>query len=580
MRVTSHLQAFWLDRATVALPAQQIPNGCNLALQANFSLSIALTFAPNGLTTAHKHRYPQLANYAIFQLPTSVSLNTLKQALKTQLMVTATDAAGTVKYQTGVQVAGVLDDLYYYSGPLGATFHPNGTISINVWAPTAQSLKLQLFHNAADSTPALVLPMAETNGVWSAQIDASWTNQYYLLAITVYVPSLEQIVENLVTDPYSVDLALNGVKTRLTNLDSNSTKPQGWHQSKPPQLASVNDLTIYELHVRDFSATDASVPAPYRGTYLAFTDPATKGMRHLQQLAESGLKALHLLPTFHIASINEDKSTWQTPGDLSQFPPDSPHQQSAIAAIQNADAYNWGYDPVHYMAPEGSYAFQPDHRVKEYREMVQAIHRTGLRVFQDVVFNHTAAHGQAAQSVLDKLVPTYYHRLNADGVVENFSCCSDTACEHRMMEKLIIDTLVMNARQYKIDGFRFDLMGFHFVYNLKNIQNALAQLTLEKDGVDGSNIYLYGEGWTTGSTANNALGPNASQVNHVWRWHWHLQRSHPRCHSRRRPVLRSTHPRLRNRFIHRSKPVSFRKPARHITPNLRLGSRRSGRQSA
>ncbi len=512
MRVTSSLQAFWIDRATIAVPNHQIQSGWTLSLQIGSLSSIVLTKLNTGLTSAQTQRYPQLAQYSVYQIPTSVSVATLKQALKSQLAVKATDAGGTLQYVTGLQIAGILDDLFYYSGPLGATFQ-RGKISINVWAPTAQSVKLQLFHTATDKTPASISPMTENNGVWNIQIDPSWTNKYYLLAVTVYVPSLQQIVENVVTDPYSADLALNGLKTRLTNLSSESAKPQGWDQSESPQLESKNDLTIYELHLRDFSATDSSVPPQYRGTYLAFTDPATNGMRHLHQLAASGLKALHLLPTFHIASINEDKSTWQSHADLSAYPPDSVTQQAAVAAIQNFDPYNWGYDPVHYMAPEGSYAFHPDNRVKEYREMVQSIHRAGLRVFQDVVFNHTAASGQATDSVLDKLVPTYYHRLDADGKVENLTCCSDTASEHRMMEKLMIDTLVMNARYYKIDGFRFDLMGYHFADNLRHIQHALAQLTLEKDGVDGAKIYLYGEGWAAASTANNPLRPNATQAN-------------------------------------------------------------------
>jgi pullulanase len=524
----SRLQAFWIDRATVLVPSNNLQTGwslsliysptANLQITPTFGLtggtSITLTPLASGLTAAQKQQYPQLVSgYSVFQLPASVSIPTLKQALKGQLAVAAADSTGALKYLTGVQIAGVLDDLFYYSGTLGTVFLDHSGISVNVWAPTAQSLKLQLFHNANDATPASILPMTETNGVWSVQIDSSWTGKYYLLDALVYVPSLHQIVENVVTDPYSVDLALNGVKTRITNLASYATKPDGWDESQSPWLASVNDLTIYELHMRDFSGKDPSVPAQYRGTYLAFTNPFSNGMRHLNDLANAGMKALHILPTFHIASINEDKTTWQTTGDLSIYPPDSQEQQAAVAAIQNNDAYNWGYDPVHYLAPEGAYAFNPDNRVKEYREMMQGIHRAGLRVIQDVVFNHTSSSGQAATSVLDKLVPSYYYRLDANGTVENGSCCSDTASEHRMMEKLMIDTLVTNARQYKIDGFRFDLMSFHFVYNMLHIQSALSQLTLERDGVDGSKIYLYGEGWTTGETANNALGPNASQAN-------------------------------------------------------------------
>jgi pullulanase len=523
----SRLQAFWIDRATVAVPSQNIQSGwtlslvysptANLQITSTFGLtggtSIPLTLLASGLTAAQLQQYPQLAGYAVYKLPATVAVNTLKQSLKGQLAVAAADSSGALKYLTGVQIAGVLDDLFYYGGSLGAIFPNHGMISVNVWAPTAQWMKLQLFHNPTDTTPASVLPMAETNGVWSVQIDPSWTNHYYLLDTMVYVPSLHQIVENVVTDPYSVDLALNGVKTRLTNLSSDTEKPGGWDESGSPWLNSLNDLTIYEMHVRDFSGKDASVPAQYRGTYLAFTDPGTNGMRHLRDLANAGMKAIHILPTFHIASINEDKTAWQTTPNLSGYPPDSEEQQAAVTAIQNNDAYNWGYDPVHYLAPEGAYAYNPDKRVKEYREMVQGIHRAGLRVVQDVVFNHTDASGQSANSVLDKLVPAYYYRLDADGNVENGSCCSDTASEHRMMEKLMIDTVVTNARQYKIDGYRFDLMSFHFVYNMLHIQSALSALTLERDGVDGSKIYLYGEGWTTGETANDALGPNASQAN-------------------------------------------------------------------
>src|SRR5581483_12491400 len=138
-------------------------------------------------------------------------------------------------------------------------------------------------------------------------------------------------------------------------------------------------------------------------------------------------------------SINEDKSTWQSPGDLSAYPPDGTQQQTAVAAVQNTDAYNWGDDPVHYLAPEGSYAYNPGDRVKEYRQMVLGLHRIGLRVIQDVVFNHTTSSGESPNSVLDEIVPDYYYRLDADGNVENGSCCADTASEHRMMEKLMID---------------------------------------------------------------------------------------------------------------------------------------------
>ena len=258
---------------------------------------------------------------------------------------------------------------------------------------------------------------------------------------------------------------------------------------------------------------DLTVPAAHRGYYEAFTDQNSDGMKHLRALANSGLKAVHILPSFHMASVNEDKTTWKSTGDLSGYPPDGTQQQAAVAAIQSSDAYNWGYDPVHYMTPEGSYAINPTNRVREYRTMVDGIHRAGLRVVQDVVFNHTNAAGEGPNSNLDEVVPNYYHRLDANGNLEEGSCCPDTASEHRMMEKLMIDTLVLNATEYKIDGFRFDIMSFHFLYNMQHIKQALAALTPEKDGIDGSKIYLYGEGFNFGDTANNQIGPNASQVN-------------------------------------------------------------------
>jgi pullulanase len=272
-------------------------------------------------------------------------------------------------------------------------------------------------------------------------------------------------------------------------------------------------MSIYELHIRDFSIGDSSVPAQVRGMYGAFSLSDTNGMKHLRALAQSGLKAVHLLPSFHIASINEDKTTWQTTGDLSKYPPASDQQQAAVTAIQSKDAYNWGYDPAHYLTPEGSYAANPDNRVREYRSMVKGLHDAGLRVIQDVVFNHTGISGGARNSNLDELVPGYYHRLDANGRLETGSCCADTASEHLMMEKLMIDTVLLNAREYKIDGFRFDLMNFHFTYNMQKIKDALAALTPANSDVDGSKIYLYGEGWNFGATGNNQIGSYAGQLN-------------------------------------------------------------------
>ncbi len=524
----SRLRAFWIDKTTVAIQSKFFiqewsyslvySETAELQVASDWTLGAANEFPLSrggGLTPEQAKRYPQLAGYAVFHVSKNLDSGAFRDALRSQLALTAKDGSGKVKYLTGVQTAGVLDNLFVYSGQLGASFSEDDaeSVAIRLWAPTAQRVELLLYAAQEDGEPAERLAMAETNGVWSISGSNSWKGRYFLFQVTVYVPALHQIADNIVTDPYSLDLARNGGKSRITDLRAAETKPDGWDSHSSPELRSKNDLSIYELHVRDFSANDASVKEAYQGTYLAFADPNTDGMRHLKSLADAGLKAIHLLPTFHFSSVNEDKSKWKTPGDLSSFPSDGEQQQEAIARVQGFDAYNWGYDPVHYLTPSGAYACEPENRIKEYRQMVQGLHAAGLRVIQDVVFNHTVTSGQATYSVLDKIVPGYYHRLDADGNVYQSSCCANTASEHRMMEKLMVDALVHHARQYKVDGFRFDLMGLHFVSNLQRIREELAHLTIEKDGVDGGKIYLYGEGWEIGETADGALGPNASQIN-------------------------------------------------------------------
>ena len=517
-------QAYWVDRTHLAIQSQYIQTGATYAL--NTALNGGLNLTPTGITGGTQiplttggslssdelARYPQLASYAVLQLPETVDLATVKQALKGEIAISVVGANGALQYATGIQAAGVLDDLYYYPGKLGVIFRED-SVSIKVWAPTAQSVSLLIFDHESDTAPSATISMQENNGVWSANGNRDWKGKYYLYQLSVWVPLDAAVDTNVTTDPYSVDIALNGTKSRITDLDSAATKPAGWDHSSSPPLQTFSDLSLYELHIRDFSVNDLTVPAAHRGTYEAFADQNSDGMRHLRDLARVGLRGVHILPSFHLASINEDRSTWQTTGDLSQFPPDGTQQQAAVAAIQGSDAFNWGYDPVHYMTPEGSYAITPANRVREYRTMVMGLHNAGLRVVQDVVFNHTNAFGEGPNSNLDEVVPGYYHRLNSDGNVESGSCCPDTASEHRMMEKLIIDTLVLNAREYKIDGFRFDIMSFHFTYNMQHIQAALRALTPARDGVDGSKIYLYGEGFNFGDTANNQIGPNASQIN-------------------------------------------------------------------
>jgi pullulanase len=531
-------QAYWLDRERVAIQPEFAQSGDTYALSS--SLTGGLSVTPTGvtggttipltaggtLTADELFRYPQLSGYTVLELPANTPISTLKTFLKGQLAFSAIGSNGALQYATGIQDAGVLDDLYYYPGKLGVVIRhaddrewrdwdddENYAVKLKVWAPTAQSVSLQIFDHAADTAPSATVAMHEHNGVWVAHGGRDWKGKYYLYSVQVWVPADAAVDTNVTSDPYSIDIALNGTKSRITDLDSEETKPDGWDEDMSPPLRTVSDMSIYELHVRDFSVNDLTVPAAHRGLYEAFADQNSNGMRHLRALAADGLKAVHILPSFHFASVNEDKSTWIIPTGLAQYPPDGEQQQAAVTASQTNPAYNWGYDPVHYMTPEGSYAINPDHRVREYRVMVDGLHKAGLRVVQDVVFNHTNASGEGPNSNLDEVVPNYYHRLDVNGNLEEASCCPDTASEHKMMEKLIIDTLVLNAKKYKIDGFRFDIMSFMFTYNIRDIQAALDALTPERDGVDGSKIYLYGEGFNFGDTQNNQIGPNASQVN-------------------------------------------------------------------
>jgi pullulanase/glycogen debranching enzyme len=418
----------------------------------------------------------------------------------------------------GLQIPGVLDDLYTYSGELGVSW--DGDVpTIRVWAPTAKSVTFHLFDDADPATTSTTTPMTldPDTGVWSIAGDASWKGEFYLFEVEVYVHSTGQVEHNLVTDPYSFSLAMNSTRSQIVDLNDAALKPDGWEALQKPELTAPEDISIYEIHVRDFSVNDPSVPEELKGTYKAFTLEDTYGVNHLQALQQAGLSHLHLLPVFDIATINENKAEWQAAdwGELETFAPDSDQQQALVTQYEELDGFNWGYDPFHYTTPEGSYSTNPDGvtRIIEFREMVQALNGMGLRVVMDVVYNHTNSAGQAEKSVLDRIVPGYYHRLNDQGQVETSTCCQNTASEHNMMEKLMVDSLVTWATQYKIDAFRFDLMGHHSLANMLNVRANFDALTPAEDGVDGSSIYIYGEGWNFGEVANDARFIQATQLN-------------------------------------------------------------------
>ena len=263
-------------------------------------------------------------------------------------------------------------------------------------------------------------------------------------------------------------------------------------------------MVIYELHVRDFSISDESVPTADRGKYLAFTHGQSRGMQHLKALARAGLTDVHLLPVFDLASVPETGCLTPRPSGSAN----SDSQQAAVKAVAAQDCFNWGYDPFHFNAPEGSYASDAQdgtRRVIELRQMVQALHRAGLRVGMDMVYNHTSASGQHAQSVLDRIVPGYYQRLNDQGVVERSTCCDNTATEHVMMEKLMSDSVLHWARHYKMDSFRFDLMGHQ-------PRSAMVRMQKRLGTALGRRIDFIGEGWNFGEVADGARFVQASQL--------------------------------------------------------------------
>lgn len=328
-------QAYWVTGHTIAWkPGAVQPDwAVTLHYDANGDLVLAtegvtggidipLTWDTAGLPADVLEKFPQLSGFQVFKIPAD-RLAEVPEALRGQLAVSAKDGDGTLVDATSLQIQGVLDDLYTDDGPLGATFAA-GVPTLRVWAPTARSVKALVF-------PGVEAPMAfdAATGVWSVTGDASWYGREYLYEVQVYVRSTEQVETNQVTDPYSVALTRNSARSLIVDLNDPALEPSGWDSLVKPRLRSFEDVVLYELHVRDFSVSDPSVPEALKGTFKAFTLTGSNGMTHLAALAQAGLTHIHLLPVFDITSIDEDRSTWLSPaGDLSSFPPDSEEQQA------------------------------------------------------------------------------------------------------------------------------------------------------------------------------------------------------------------------------------------------------------
>jgi len=433
------------------------------------------------------------------------------QAQGGQTLLVREDAQGRVQAVAALQIARALDAVFApaaESATLGATLQgrgPQASTRFSVWAPTARQVQLCLYPDArSPSTERLDLQRDAASGVWQLARAGDARGRYYRYAVTVWVPG-QGLVRQLVTDPYSVSLSANSQRSYIADLSDPALSPAGWADTPAPQrVRHPVDMSIYELHVRDFSITDTSVPAAHRGKYLAFTHARSRGMQHLRALARAGLTDVHLLPVFDLATVPEAGCT--TPKIQGSGDSDQPQATAMASAAQ--DCFNWGYDPLHFNAPEGSYATDADdgaRRITEFRRMVLGLHRAGLRVGMDVVYNHTSASGQHPQSVLDRIVPGYYQRLNLQGEVERSTCCDNTATEHRMMDKLMSDSVLLWAQHYRIDSFRFDLMGHQPREAMVRMQQRVQQAT-------GRRIDFIGEGWNFGEIKDGARFVQASQL--------------------------------------------------------------------
>ncbi|MEV4091870.1 pullulanase-type alpha-1,6-glucosidase [Streptosporangium saharense] len=518
--------AHWIDRETVVWAAEGDPAGFDhsLLLSGEGDISYAdgeltggdgvIRLSPTALTAARLAVRPHLAGRAAFRVdPRDAGL--VPSALRGQVVAVRRDPSGAALAATGVQIAGVLDDLHRAAADaeLGPVWE-DGVPRVSVWAPTARDVRLALYDGPSGGRRTVRrMERDDVTGVWSVTGEPSWRGRYYTFLVRVYAQGAGGVVVNEVTDPYGLSLSAGSARSQFADLADPALAPEGWAELRKPPVARHRPA-IHELHVRDFSACDLTVPEEVRGTYAAFARDSA-GTAELRSLARDGLTHVHLLPVFDFATVPDRRSERAEPeGDLASMPPDSERQQERVALVAARDSFNWGYDPLHHTVPEGSYASEPDGtaRIVEFREMVAGLNRAGLRVVMDVVYNHAYACGQHPSAVLDRLVPGYYHRLLDDGSVATSTCCANTAPEHLMMGRLVVDSVVTWAREYKVDGFRFDLMGHHPKTNILAVREALDRLTPGADGVDGSSVLLYGEGWDFGEVAGGARFEQATQT--------------------------------------------------------------------
>lgn len=387
-------------------------------------------------------------------------------------MCAADVSAAEKKTVTDYQAyAANLDKSAYSGNDLGASYSKKAT-TFKVWSPNAASVRVNIFEHGSDnegdagSIMSRAMSLDKTTGVWSVTINGDLLNKYYTYSVTHGKTTKET------ADVYAKACGVNGQRSMVVDLST--TNPEGWENDKHVLVKNQTDASVWEISVADFSSSESSgVSEANRGKYLAFTEEGTtvNGVQGasstcVDYLKKLGVKYVQIMPFYDFGSVDESKNIM--------------------------DQYNWGYDPVNYNCPEGSYSSNPkkgEVRIKECKQMIQALHNAGIGVIMDVVYNHT----YTSDSWLQRTVPNYYYRMNNDGTFSNGSGCSnDTASEHLMFRKYMIDSVTYWASEYHIDGFRFDLMGLHDVTTMNSIRTALDNLYADGSG---SQILMYGEAW-------------------------------------------------------------------------------------
>lgn len=387
-------------------------------------------------------------------------------------MCAADVSAAEKKTVTDYQAyAANLDKSAYSGNDLGASYSKKAT-TFKVWSPNAASVRVNIFEHGSDnegdagSIMSRAMSLDKTTGVWSVTINGDLLNKYYTYSVTHGKTTKET------ADVYAKACGVNGQRSMVVDLST--TNPDGWKNDKHVLVQNQTDASVWEISVADFSSSESSgVSEANRGKYLAFTEEGTtvNGVQGasstcVDYLKKLGVKYVQIMPFYDFGSVDESKNIM--------------------------DQYNWGYDPVNYNCPEGSYSTNPkkgEVRIKECKQMIQALHNAGIGVIMDVVYNHT----YTSDSWLQRTVPNYYYRMNNDGTFSNGSGCSnDTASEHLMFRKYMIDSVTYWASEYHIDGFRFDLMGLHDVTTMNSIRTALDNLYADGSG---SQILMYGEAW-------------------------------------------------------------------------------------